>query len=118
MARKFDPNNLTAGDVFGAVAPTIAAIGAIVLVNKYFPDFVGLAVVALIVLVMFVIWTMPKKDLDTIAEAEHRQNEKIKAVRVVGPVLGVLRQVFGWLSTIIGVIMFIWLVYWAVGKAI
>ena len=116
MAREFNPNNLTAGDVFKAVAPIIAAIGAIYLINKYFPDFVGLAVVAVVVLVMFVVLTMPTNDLDAIAEAEHKQNEKIRAVPVVGPALAFLRQAFERLSTIITVVMFIWLIYWAVGK--
>ena len=118
MAWEYDPDNLTAGDVLKMVAPTIAAFVSIYFVNKYFPDFVDLAAFALIALVIFGILRMPKKDLEKIAEAEQRQSEKVKAVPVVGPALGVLKQAFDWIHTIFGIILFIWLIYWAVGKAL
>ncbi len=117
MARDFDPDNLTAGDVFKTVAPIFGVIGVLYLINKYFPDFVGLVVVALIVLVMVYVWTLPRKDLRAMAEADRKTDERIEGVAVVGPGLRLLRQAFDWLSTIVGAIMFIWLVYWAIGKA-
>lgn len=117
MARKFDPNNLTAGDVFRAITPFVAAIGVIYLVNKHFPNLVGLVVVALITLVFFGIWSLPRKDVVAMTGIERKRNEKIKAVPLIGPALAILRQALDWLSMIIALIMLVGLVYWAVGAA-
>ena len=117
MARQFDRNNLTVGDVFRAIAPLIAVIGAVYLVNRHFPEFVGLTVVSLIGLLIFGLWTLPRKDLHAMAEFENRRNEKIKAVPIVGPALNILRQALDWVSMTIGVIMLVGLAYWAVSTA-
>lgn len=117
MARDFDPNNLTARDVFWAFAPIIAAIGAIFFVNMFLPDFVGLAIVALVVLLILGIRTIPKKDLEAAAEGQRRLDEKINAVPIVGPALGILLQTLDWLGSIFAVVIFAWLVYWGVGNA-
>ena len=117
MARDFDPNNLTARDVFWAFAPIIAAIGAIFLVQRFFPDFVGLAIVSLVVLFVLGLRTIPKEGLEAAADGQRRLDEKIKAVPIVGPALGAVLQILEWLSWVFAVVTFAWLVYWAVGTA-
>ncbi|MGB5630185.1 MAG: hypothetical protein WBM57_12495 [Woeseiaceae bacterium] len=118
MAKEFDPNNLTAGDVVRAVAPMVAAILAIYLVHKFAPDFVGIAFVALIGLVFYFIFTMPKKDLEAIGKADKELGDKIGDIPIVGPVAKPLWQVFDWLGVIIGAISLLWLVVWAVKRAL
>jgi len=114
VAREFDPNNLSAGDVLRAIGPLVVVIAIIVLVGRYAPDYVGLAIAAIIGFVFFWIFTLPKKDVAAIAEAERKLDSKIENLPVVGPVAGPLWRVFNWLGSILGAVMLIWLVYWAI----
>jgi len=118
MAKEFDPNNLTAGDVARAVAPTIAAILAIYLVHKIAPDFVGIAVIALIGLFFYFIFTIPKKDMKAIGKTDQELGDKLGSIPVVGPIAKPLRRVFDLLSVIIGAITLIWFVIWAIKKVL
>ncbi len=114
MAREFDPNNLSAGDVFRAIAPLVVVIAAIVLVGRYAPDYVGLVIIAIIGFVFYWIFTLPKKDVEAIAEADRRLDSKIQNLPIVGPVAGPLWRILKWLGSILTTVILIWLVYWAI----
>lgn len=113
MTREFDPNNLSAGDVVRAIAPLVAVIAIIVLVGRYAPDYVGLAIFAIVGFVFFWFLTLPKKDVAAMAEAERRVDSKIQNLPVIGPVAGPLWRVFNWLGSLLGAVMLIFLAYWA-----
>jgi len=116
MVKEFDPDNLTAGDIVRAVAPTILAILAIYLVQKFAPNFLGIAVVILIALVLYVIFTMPKKDVESIGKADRELNDNIGKIPVIGPLAKPLWRVIVWLSAIVSLITIILLVFGAIDK--
>ena len=116
VAREFDPNNLSAGDVLRAIAPLVVVIAIIVFVGRYAPDYGGLAIVAIIGFVFFWVFTLPKKDVSAIAEAQRRLDTKIQNLPIVGPIAGPLWRILTWLGSILSALILIWLVYWAIKK--
>ncbi len=117
MGREFDPNNLSAGDVFRAVGPLAAFFVAIIVAASFGPAYV-LAVIAIFVgFVIYSVWSMPKKDLEAIVEADQRANDKIKNLPVLGPILYPLWRLLDWAHTLFAVAMIILLVYVAINWA-
>ena len=107
MARDFDPNNLSAGDVLRAVAPTIIAIAVLLLVGRFAPDYVWLLIVFIVVGVYVWVSKLPKKDLAAIAEKERELEDKIESIPVVGPVAKPAWRLLNWLAIVLGAIMLI-----------
>ena len=121
MSRDLDPNNLSGRDVLSAIAPIILGFGAVYLVNRFFPDFVVLFIVLLLVLVLWgvqvTVRMIPTERLEAMARKENERTEKIKAIPVVGPFLDFFRRMLGWLSGAITVLTFLVLVYYGVKRA-
>ena len=110
MARDFDPINLSAGDVFRAIAPTVAVIAAFILVGRFAPDFIWLFIVLLTVGIYVFIVKLPKKDLAAIAEKEQELEDKIGRIPVVGRIAKPAWRLFNWIGAILGAIMLIVLI--------
>ena len=98
MAREIDPNNLSGRDVARILAPTIGFVVAFVAVGRYAPQFIWVLFAALFVFMLFSVRSIPKKNLEVIAESQQRTNEKIKNLPVLGPIIYPLWRVLGWLS--------------------
>lgn len=114
MAREFDPNNLSASDVLRAIGPLVVVIATIVLVIRYAPDFVWLVIVGIVGFAFYWVFTLPKKDVEAIAEADRRLDSKIHDLPIVGPVAGPLCRVLNWLGSIFSAVMLVFVVYWAI----
>ena len=119
MGREFDPNNLSAGDVFRAVGPLVAFFVAIIVAASFGPAYVVGVIVISVLLVIYSVWSMPKKDLEAIVEADQRFNDKIKNLPILGPILYPLWRLLDWTHSLFTVAMIILLVYlaihWATG---
>jgi|GEM_PF-4134774 len=107
MARKIDPNDLSAGDVLRLVAPTIAVIAAFVLVGEIVPDYLWLLIVLLIGGVYAHISRLPKKDLAALAQREKEVENKIGAIPVIGPIARPAWRVLNWIGVILGAFMLV-----------
>ena len=107
MARDFDPNNLSAGDVFRAVVPTIAVIAVLVLVGRFAPNYVWLLIILLVGGVYVYVTRLPKKDIVAITEREQELENKIGNVPLVGPIAKPAWRLLNWLAVIFGAIMLI-----------
>ncbi len=114
MSREFDPNNLTFGDVLRAIVPLVAVIAIISLVGQYAPDYVLLVVVAIVGFIFYWIFTLPKKDVEAIAEADRKLENRIQNIPIIGPVAGAVFRIFNWLGLILGAVTVVWLVYSAI----
>lgn len=114
MARDFNPNNLSAGDVLRILASSIALIFvlliAVLFVSRFAPDFTRLFIGLLGIGVFVVITRLPKKDLAAISEKEHELEEKIGRIPIIGSVAKPAWRSFNWLTVILGVIVLILLV--------
>jgi len=107
MAGDFDPNNLSAGDVFRAIAPTVALVVALVLVGKFAPKFIWLFIVLLGGGIYVYVAKLPKKDLAAIAEKEQELEGKIGKIPVVGWIAKPAWRLLNWIGVILGAIMII-----------
>ena len=111
MARDFDPNNLSGGDVARALGPLIVGIVAFVVVGKYAPQFLWVLLVAFLVFVFYSVRSIPKKNLEAIADRRRLTNEKIKNLPYLGPIIYPLWRVLGWLSGLISIAMLPLIIY-------
>ena len=116
IRKEFDPNNLSAGDVARGLAAPIGIIVALIVVGKYAPRFIWLLVVGIPVCVYFYISRMPKEDLRAIADAEHRANEKIRNLPIVGPILYPLLRVLDWAHSVFIIVFLLLLAFWLFAK--
>ncbi len=105
MARDIDPNNLAAGDVLRLVAPTIAVVAVLVLVERFAPDYAWVLIVLLLGGIYVYVTKLPKKDLAALAEREHELENKIGSIPVVGPIAKPAWRLLNWVLAIIGAIM-------------
>lgn len=114
MSREIDPKNLSFGDVVRAIAPLVIVITIFVIVGRYAPDYFLLAVVAIIGFGFYWIYTLPKKDIEAIVEADRKVDSKIQKFPIIGPVAGPVWRAFNWLMSILSVVLLIWLIYLAI----
>ena len=119
MAREFDPNNLSGGDVFRAIAPVVGFIVALIVAASFGPAYVAGVIVISVGLVIYSVRSMPKKDLQAIVKADQRINDRIKNLPVLGPILYPLWRVLGWAHNLFTLAIIILLLYlalnWATG---
>lgn len=111
MTQDFDPNNLSGGDVFRMIAPLIAFVAALIVAASFGSAYVIAVIVISIGLVIYSAYSMPKKDVEAIAEARQRTNDKIKNLPVFGPILYPLWRILDWASSLFTLAMMILLLY-------
>ncbi len=111
MARKIDPNDLSAGDVLRLVAPTIALIALLILVGKFAPHFIWLLIVLLVIGFYVTVSKLPQKDLAAMEEKEREIQGKIESLPVVGPIAKSAWRIFSWIGFIIGALFLILIVF-------
>jgi len=111
MARDIDPKNLSGGDVARILAPLVGFLVVLIVVGKYAPQLLWVLFAAMFVAIMFSVRSIPKKNLEAIAESRQKTNDKIKNLPVLGAILYPLWRVFGWLSELFSVAMILLIIY-------
>ena len=107
MAREFDPNNLSAGDVLRILAPTVAVIAVVVLVGRFAPDYVWLLFVLTSVGAYLYVSRLPKKDLAAMVEQDQKFENKIGSLPVIGRIAKPAWRLLNWLVVVFSTIMLI-----------
>lgn len=111
MARDFDPNNLSVGDVARVLGPLVGAIIALIVVGKYAPQYLWVLFVAFFVLITYSVRSIPEESLEAMEDQRQRTNDKIKNLPYLGPIIYPLWRVFGWLHGLMSIAMLLLMVY-------